>query len=120
MPVPTGIALLGRFLALVAMIVPFHAAFMVGGILLQALQGYYHFELGLYVRVLFGLNLADHVLLAALAMTVHVLVNHKYVGHIVVLAACVFSDDRAEHGSGSLAVHPGGLQQRARAGRTRT
>ncbi|HYO14267.1 MAG TPA: M1 family aminopeptidase [Thermoanaerobaculia bacterium] len=88
-PVPTAIALLGRFLALVAIILVFHAAFMVGGVLLQALQGYHNFELGLYVRVLFGLNLADHVLLAALAMTVHVLVNQKYLGHIVVLAACL-------------------------------
>ncbi|MFL6200759.1 MAG: ABC transporter permease, partial [Thermoanaerobaculia bacterium] len=88
-PVPTGIALLGRFLALVAIIMAVHAAFLVGGVLLQTLQGYYNFELGLYVRVLFGLKLADHVLLAALAMTVHVLVNQKYVGHIVVLAACL-------------------------------
>ena len=38
-----------------------------------------------------GLNLANHVVLAALAMTVHVLVNQKYVGHIIVLAACAFS-----------------------------
>ena len=57
--------------------------------LLQTLQGYRHYELGLYLRVLFGLNLLDHVLLAAMAMTVHVLVNQKYVGYIVVLAACV-------------------------------
>jgi hypothetical protein len=90
-PVPTGIVLLGRFLALVAIVAIFHAAFMIGGVLLQTLQGYYDFELGLYVRVLFGLNLASHVLLAALAMTVHVLVNQKYVGHILVLAACVLS-----------------------------
>jgi ABC-2 type transport system permease protein len=89
-PVPTGIALLGRFLALVAIIVAFNAAFMAGGLLLQTLQGYHNFELGLYVRVLFGLNLADHVLLAALAMTVHVLVNQKYVGQIVVLLAAAF------------------------------
>lgn len=88
-PVPTGIALLGRFLALVAIVVVFHAAFMAGGILLQTLQGYHNFELGLYVRVLFGLNLIDHVILAALAMTIHVLVNQKYVGHIAVLAACL-------------------------------
>ena len=65
------------------------SAFMVGGVLIQALQGYYHFELGLYLRILFGLNLADYVLLAALAMTIHVLVNHKYLGHIVVLLAFV-------------------------------
>ena len=88
-PVPTGVALLGRFLALVAIIAAFHAAFMAGGILLQSLQGYYRFEIGLYLRVLFGLNLLSDVILAALAMTVHVLVNQKYVGHILVLGACV-------------------------------
>lgn len=88
-PVPTGIALFGRFLALVAIVVVFHAAFMAGGILLQTLQGYHNYELGLYVRVLFGLNLINHVILAALAMTIHVLVNQKYVGHIAVLAACL-------------------------------
>ncbi|HEX6901997.1 MAG TPA: M1 family aminopeptidase [Thermoanaerobaculia bacterium] len=88
-PVPTGIALLGRFLALVAIIVAFHTALMAGGLLIQTLQGYHNFELGLYVRVLFGLNLFEHVLLAALAMTVHVLVNQKYVGYIVVLAAAL-------------------------------
>ena len=117
-PVPDGVALLGRFLALVAIIVAFQAAFMVGGILLQALQGYYDFELGLYLRILFGLNLADYVLLAALAMTVHVLVNHKYVGHIVVLMASVFQIAAAVAG-----IHPHHLlrlQQRPRAGRTRT
>ena len=90
-PVLTSTALLGRFLALVTIIVAFHAAFMIGGLLLQALQGYYDFELGLYLRVLFGLDLAEHVLLAALAMTVHVLVNQKYIGHIIVLMACVLS-----------------------------
>jgi hypothetical protein len=90
-PVPTGIALLGRFLSLVAIIVAFLAAFMVGGLLLQTLQGYHNYELGLYLRVLFGLDLLDQLLLAALAMTVHVLVNQKYVGHIVVLSACVLA-----------------------------
>lgn len=107
-PVPTGIALLGRFLALVTIIVAFHAAFMVGGILLQTLQGYHNFELGLYVRVLFGLNLADAVLLAALAMTVHVLVNQKYVGHIVVLTACLLSVLAGPLGLPLLAVYDGG------------
>jgi ABC-2 type transport system permease protein len=89
-PVATGIALFGRFLALITIIVIFQTALMVGGLLLQALHGYYNFELSLYVRVLFGLNLVDHVLLAALAMTVHVLVNQKYVGHILVLMASAF------------------------------
>ena len=89
-PVPEGAALLGRVLALVAMLVMFQAASMLGGILIQALQGYYHFEIGLYLRIVFGLNLADYVLLAALAMTIHVVVNHKGLGHMTVLLAMLF------------------------------
>jgi ABC-2 type transport system permease protein len=90
-PVRTGVVLLGRFLALVTLIALFQLAFMLGGILLQALQGYYVFEPGLYMRILFGWNLAEYVLLAALAMTVHVLVNQKYVGHVAVLLATIFT-----------------------------
>ena len=90
-PVPDGLVVLGRFLALVAIIAAVLASLMIGGVLMQALQGYYHFELGLYARILFGFTFADCVLLGALAMTVHVLVNHKYVGHIVALSACVFT-----------------------------
>ena len=81
-PVRTSVVLLGRFLALVALIALFQLAFMIGGILLQVLHGYYDFEPGLYLRILFGWNLVEYVLLAAFAMTVHVLVNHKYVGHV--------------------------------------
>jgi len=89
-PVPEGAALLGRFLSLVAMLVMFQAASMIGGILIQALQGYYYFEVGLYLRIVFGLNLADYVLLAALAMTIHVVLNHKNLGHFIVLLAMLF------------------------------
>jgi ABC-type transport system involved in multi-copper enzyme maturation permease subunit len=86
-PVPEHAALVGRYLALAAMLVMFLAATMVGGLLIQALQGYYHFELGLYLKVVFGMRLADCLLLAALAMTIHVIVNHKYVGHLLVVLA---------------------------------
>ena len=86
-PVPEVVLLPGRFLALVASIVMIQAAQMLGGLLIQALQGYRHFEIGLYLRMVFGLDLAGLVVLAALAMTVHVVVNHKYVGHIVALVA---------------------------------
>ena len=106
-PVRTRVVLLGRFLALVALIALFELAFMIGGVLLQALQGYTHFEPGLYLRILFGWNLAEYVLLAAFAMTVHVLVNHKYVGHVVVLAATAFNYS-ALYGIHHLIVYNGG------------
>ncbi len=86
-PVRGGIVLLGRFLALVVILAMIHGAIMVSGMLIQALQGYYRFEVGLYLRILLGLHLIDGVLLAALAMTIHVIVNQKYLGHLIALMA---------------------------------
>lgn len=106
-PVRTSVLLLGRFLALIALIVTFQVAFLIGGILLQVLHGYYDFELGLYLRILFGWNLVEYVLLAAFAMTVHVLVNHKYIGHALVLLATIFNS-AALHGVHHLLVYNGG------------
>lgn len=88
-PIPTSVMLAGRFLALVAIIVFFELAFMAGGLLLQALHGYYSFELGLYVQILFGWNLIGYVIFAALAMTIHVLVNQKYVATLMTMIAII-------------------------------
>jgi len=84
-PVPNWVAMLGRFLALVAMLVTLQAVLMGAGVLLQALRGYHRYELDVYLKLLFGVKLVDYVLLAALAMTVHVIANNKYLGHLVVV-----------------------------------
>jgi ABC-type transport system involved in multi-copper enzyme maturation permease subunit len=84
-PVPNGVALVGRFLALIAMLVVLQAVLMGAGMLLQALRGYHRYEPLVYLKLLFGIKLVDYVLLAALAMAVHVIVNHKYVGHLLVV-----------------------------------
>lgn len=107
-PLPTGVALLGRFLALVAIVVVFQVAFLVGGLLLQTLHGYRHFELGVYARILFGVDLVDYVLLGALAMAVHVLVNQKYVGYLLVLPACALRLAARSLGIPDLAAYGGG------------
>ncbi|HEX6037640.1 M1 family aminopeptidase [Longimicrobium sp.] len=85
-PVPTPVFLAGRFLALAVVLLGVQAALMASGVLLQTLQGYHRYEPGLYLRILFGIKLVDSLLLAALAMAVHVVVNQKYVGHLVVVA----------------------------------
>lgn len=90
-PVSNSAILVGRFIALVVMIVALQTAFLIAGILLQTLQGYHHFELGLYLRILFGVSLARWILIAALAMAVHVIVNQKYLGHVIVVIAYVFT-----------------------------
>jgi ABC-2 type transport system permease protein len=97
-PVPDWVPWAGRFLALVAMLVLLQTVLMGAGVLLQALQGYHRFELGLYMRILFGLKLTDYVLFAALAMVVHVIVDQKYVGHLVVVLYYVFTIVAARFG----------------------
>ena len=84
-PVSEGQALAGRYLALVALIALLQAASVAGGLLIQALQGYHDYEPLLYLQVVYGLKFTEYVLLAALAMAIHVAVNHKYLGHIFVL-----------------------------------
>lgn len=106
-PVRTSVVLFGRFLALAGIVALFHLAFLIGGILLQVLHGYYDFEPVLYLQILFGWSLAEHILLAAFAMTVHVLVNHKYVGHAVALLATIFNS-AAMYGIHHLVVYNGG------------
>jgi len=90
-PVPDWIPLIGRFLALIAVLLTLQALYTVSGIALQAIQGYYRFELGLYVRMMFGLQLIDYIILAALAMAAHVVVNHKNLGHVVVIGTYLFT-----------------------------
>jgi ABC-type transport system involved in multi-copper enzyme maturation permease subunit len=86
-PLGEGQLLLGRFLALVAMIVTFQAMSLLGGLHIQALQGYHDYEPGLYVRILGGIGFTNYALLAALAMAIHVAVNQKYLGHVLALLA---------------------------------
>jgi len=84
-PIPNWVAMLGRFLAFVAMLATLQAVLMGAGVVLQAMRGYYRFELDVYLELLFGIKLVDYVLLAALAMAIHIVVNHKYLGHLVVV-----------------------------------
>src|SRR5688572_17665658 len=94
-------------MALVGLIAIFQFAFMLGGILLQVLHGYYVFEPLLYVKILFGIKFVDYIILAALAMTVHILVNHKYVGHLLVLMMLILSQ-AASYGIHHLLVYNSG------------
>jgi ABC-2 type transport system permease protein len=83
-PVATWIPLAGKFLALLGMILVVQATFLVSGVLVQAVRGYYVFEMGLYFRILFGILLATYVLFAALAMAAHVVLDSKHLGHAFV------------------------------------
>jgi ABC-2 type transport system permease protein len=88
-PVPEWVSLIGKFLGLVSMLGAAETMFLLAGIAAQWMQGGAAVDLGLYVRILFGVHLTRCLLFAALAMVLHVLVNQKYVGNVVVLLAFV-------------------------------
>src|SRR5688500_15077018 len=88
-PVPDWVPIVGRFLALGGVLVMLQALYVVSGITLQAMQGYYRFELLLYLKMMFGLQLAEYLIFAVLAILIHVLVNHKNLGHMAVIGAYV-------------------------------
>ncbi len=85
LPLPRWVYFTSKLLALMAIQIILLAVLMATGVTMQAAKGYYHFELGLYVRTLLGVNLLSYWMLCATAMLVHVVVNNKYVGHFTMV-----------------------------------
>ncbi|MGK7391670.1 MAG: M1 family aminopeptidase [Candidatus Cyclobacteriaceae bacterium M2_1C_046] len=82
--------LLGKFLGLVLVLTLFITLQTTAGIITQAIKGYQEFEIELYLKIMFGLQLPEYLLLALLAFVVHIYMNHKYFGHLVAILAYVF------------------------------
>lgn len=89
-PVPEWILILGKFLGLSLILVVWTALLAITGVLAQARMNYHNFEIGLYLKVLFGLQLPEYLLFACLAFALHILVNQKHLGYITSLTAYGF------------------------------
>lgn len=85
LPVRRWVLSASKLLALMLVQVLLVVMVMLCGMLVQILHGYYRFEMGLYVRELFGHELIAFWILCAVAMLVHTIVNHKYLGHFVMV-----------------------------------
>jgi ABC-type transport system involved in multi-copper enzyme maturation permease subunit len=84
-PVREWVLFGGKFLGLALMLLVWLTFLMVAGILMQQRLGYTDFEIGLYLKILFGIQFLNYLLFALLAFVVHVLVNQKYIAHLVIL-----------------------------------
>ena len=81
---------LGKLLGLGLVLVVFLFSLMTAGMIAQRIMGFQDFEIGLYLKILLGLQLIEYLLFALLALVVHVLVDQKYVGHLAAILAYVF------------------------------
>jgi ABC-2 type transport system permease protein len=86
LPVPDWLSFLSKLGALVLVTALLLLVVMLCGIFLQAVLGYYNFEIGQYFKELYGLRFIELVWYCVLALFVQVLVNNKYLGHFVMVA----------------------------------
>lgn len=85
-PVPGWVPLLSKLAALGLVQVVLLAVVMACGLLIQTAKGYFHYEIGLYLRTLFLYHLPFLLLLCVLAVLTQVVVNNKYLGFFVMVA----------------------------------
>lgn len=85
LPLPNLSSLLSKFLAFAAIHICLLFILMLTGITIQAVQGYFKFELGVYIGNLFSENLAFLILFTLLAFFLQIIANHKYLGHALVV-----------------------------------
>ncbi|MEW5916402.1 MAG: hypothetical protein AB1762_08350, partial [Gemmatimonadota bacterium] len=88
-PVPDWVPFLGKFLGIAFLLTAFMGMLMVAGMVSQLIRGYSHFEIGLYLTILFGMQLPEYLLFALLALVVHILADQKYIGHVAAVMAYV-------------------------------
>ncbi|GAA4447799.1 M1 family aminopeptidase [Nibrella saemangeumensis] len=89
-PVLEWVLFLGKFMSLALLITIWVGLLMVAGIINQLVMGYHQFEMDVYVKALFGIQLTNYLLFALLVFVIHVLVNQKYIGHMVAFGAYGF------------------------------
>jgi ABC-2 type transport system permease protein len=80
----------GKFIGLSMVLALFIACLLLAGIGTQLILGYHDLELGLYIQILFGLQLPEYLLFALLAIVVHTIANHKYIGYLVNILVYAF------------------------------
>ncbi|CAN5199290.1 M1 family aminopeptidase [soil metagenome] len=84
-PMPTWLGMTSKFIALLAIPALLQALLMICGMLLQLGKGYTHLQPLLWVHQLFGLDLVDYWIVCALALTLHSVLNQKYLAHFAMI-----------------------------------
>ena len=84
-PIPNWVLLFSKLLAIIKMQMCLLLLVMIGGILVQAFNGFYQFEILQYIGTLYGLYLPSFVVWALVALWVQTLLNNPYLGLFLLL-----------------------------------
>lgn len=84
-PAPDWVFVLSKITALVKIQILLLLGTMAAGMLVQVFNGYYQFEIRLYLYSLLGVHLLKFIIWAVAAVFIHVLVNNIYLGFFILL-----------------------------------
>ncbi len=85
LPLPDWVVFFSKLAALAGVQFVLMGLVMLCSVVSQTLMGYTNYEFGLYFKLLFLDNMSTYLMLVGLAMFIQVLVNHKYLGHFLVV-----------------------------------
>ena len=88
-PIPNWTLLFSKLIALLKMQLVLLLVIMVSGMLFQVYKGYYDFEIGHYVKELFGLKFLNYAVWAFLAIFIQTLVKNQYLGFFILLIVAI-------------------------------
>lgn len=91
LPYPNYVSLVGKFLAMILMFVLLLGLLGLVGIAAQTVMGFTNYELGVYAKKLFIDDLSDWVLFGFLGFFIHTMVNHKFLGHALMVVFFIFT-----------------------------
>ncbi len=90
-PAPTWLGFIAKFLALLCLQLFLLVVVLWCSVGVQLVQGFTKIDLGHYFFELFALQFSAYALIAVLALSVHTLVNNKYLGHFAVVLLFIVS-----------------------------
>lgn len=85
LPIPNFVNLISKFLGLLLVIIALLLCLIGFGVLIQAFKGFYKFDIPVYLTTLFGETLSILVLFLLFAFFIQVVVNHKFLGHALII-----------------------------------
>ncbi len=91
LPVSDSIPLTGKFIGLTLAYLILIGTMIGAGILFQTVNGFYEYELGVYFMGFFVNIFPSLILLTILSFFIQVVVNHKFLGHFVVVTVVLVS-----------------------------
>ncbi len=89
-PIPDWVLPVGKLTGICFALIALQSVMMIAGLLIQFRFGYFGFDFGVYVLVFLILRLADYILFAILAFSIHTLVNNKQKGNTAMLVVYGF------------------------------